>query len=61
MVERVERLVLVELLDRLNRLVANLGTSFDQELDRVRAAFDDMLDAIPLDGGGAHAATAAGA
>jgi methyl-accepting chemotaxis protein len=59
-VERVERLVLVELLERLNRLVANLGTSFDQELDRVRAAFDDMLDAIPLDGGGVHAANAAG-
>ncbi len=58
-VQQVERLVLVELLDRLNRLVANLGSSFDSELDRVRSAFDDMLAAIPLGGGGAHAATSA--
>src|SRR6266536_593860 len=60
-VKKVEQLVFVELLDRLNRVVANLGSSFDKELDRVRSAFDDMLAAIPLNGGSAHAATAAGA
>jgi ElaB/YqjD/DUF883 family membrane-anchored ribosome-binding protein len=56
-VGQVEQLILVELLGRLNRVVANLGSSFDSELDRVRSAFDDMLAAIPLDGGGAHAGT----
>jgi ElaB/YqjD/DUF883 family membrane-anchored ribosome-binding protein len=60
-VQQVEQLVLVELLGRLNRVVASLGSSFGSELDRVRGAFDDMLAAIPLDGGGAHAATSAGA
>lgn len=60
-VQQVERLILVELLGRLNHVVANLGSSFDSELDRVRGAFDDMLAAIPLDGGGAHATTSAGA
>jgi len=60
-VQEVEDLVLVELLGRLERLVGNLGTSFDTELDRVRSAFDDMLAAIPLQGGGDGAATAVGA
>jgi hypothetical protein len=57
----VEQLVLVELLGRLDRLVANLGSSFDTELDRVRSAFDDMLAALPLQGGGDRAASAVGA
>jgi len=56
--EQVEQLVLVEVLDRLDRLVANLGVSFGAELDRVRNAFDDMLAAIPLGGGGTNAAAA---
>jgi hypothetical protein len=48
--ERVENLVFVELLERLRRAIDNLGMSFDRELDRILAAFDAMLDAIPLDG-----------
>jgi hypothetical protein len=60
-VQEVEDLVLVDLLGRLERLVGNLGASFDTELDRVRSAFDDMLAAIPLQGGGDGAATAVGA
>lgn len=47
-VNRVEQLVFVEVLDRLNRVVDNLGVSFSQELNRVRSAFDAMLAAIPL-------------
>lgn len=47
-VKRLEELVFVELLERLKRLIDNLGLSFDKELDRVRNAFDEMLAAIPL-------------
>ncbi len=56
--DRVEQLVLVDILERLKRLADNLGVSFDRELDRVRNAFDTMLAAIPL-GGDRHAASAA--
>jgi hypothetical protein len=48
---QVEDLVFVEILGRLGQVIDNLGVSFDQELDRVRNAFDEMLAAIPLDGG----------
>ncbi|HEX2739348.1 MAG TPA: hypothetical protein VHM69_02785 [Rubrobacter sp.] len=47
-IERLEELVFVELLERLKRLIDNLGLSFDKELGRVRNAFDEMLAAIPL-------------
>ena len=47
-IKRLEELVFVELLERLKRLIDNLGLSFDKELDRVRNAFDEMLAAIPL-------------
>ena len=49
--KQLEDLVFVELLDRLGRVIDNLGGSFDQELDRVANAFDAMLAAIPLDSG----------
>jgi ElaB/YqjD/DUF883 family membrane-anchored ribosome-binding protein len=60
-VERLEELVFVELLERLKRLIDNLGLSFDKELDRVRNAFDEMLAAIPLgtSSGGASGGVAA--
>ena len=48
LLDQVERLVFVELLDRLGNVVDNLGVSFDKELDRVQNAFDAMLDAIPV-------------
>jgi hypothetical protein len=48
--QRVEELVFVELLERLRTLLQNLEGSFGRELDRVRSAFDDMLNAIPLGG-----------
>jgi ElaB/YqjD/DUF883 family membrane-anchored ribosome-binding protein len=51
-VKRLEELVVVELLERLKRLIDNLGLSFDKELDRVRNAFDEMLAAIPLGSSG---------
>jgi ElaB/YqjD/DUF883 family membrane-anchored ribosome-binding protein len=57
-VERLEKLVFVELLERLKRLIDNLGLSFDKELDRVRNAFDEMLAAIPLGSGGASGGVA---
>ncbi len=57
-VKRLEELVFVELLERLKRLIDNLGLSFDKELDRVRNAFDEMLAAIPL-GTGASGGVAA--
>jgi hypothetical protein len=47
-VKRLEELVFVELLERLKRLIDNLGLSFEKELERVRNAFDEMLAAIPL-------------
>jgi phage-related protein len=46
--DRLEQIVFVEILERLNRVIDNLGVSFEQELNRVRSAFDAMLDAIPL-------------
>lgn len=49
--DRLEQLVFVDILERLGRVLDNLGMSFDAELDRVRNAFDSMLDAIPLDSG----------
>jgi hypothetical protein len=49
--KQLEDLVFVELLDRFGRVIDNLGGSFDRELDRVANAFDQMLAAIPLDGG----------
>jgi hypothetical protein len=47
--DRVEQLVFVDILERLGRVIDNLGMSFDVELDRVRNSFDAMLDVIPLD------------
>ncbi|MBI1928704.1 hypothetical protein HYR99_31225, partial [Candidatus Poribacteria bacterium] len=44
----VQRLVFVELLERLSRVIDNLGVSFDKELSRVRNAFDGMIAAIPV-------------
>jgi len=49
MVKKVEDLVFVEVLDRLRRVLDNLGVSFEKELGRVRKAFDQMLAALPLD------------
>lgn len=58
-VDQVEQLVFVEVLDRLNRVVDTLGVSFEQELNRVRNAFDEMLAAIPLGSSSAGASLAA--
>jgi|GEM_PF-1456222 len=49
MVKKVEDLVFVEVLERLRRVLDNLGLSFEKELSRVRKAFDQMLAALPLD------------
>ena len=54
--DQVENLIFVEVLERLCQVIDNLGLSFDQELDRVRQAFDAMLAAIPLGGGGQESA-----
>jgi translation elongation factor EF-G len=51
--DKVKHLVFVEILERLRKLIDNLEGSFGQELDRVRAAFDEMLAAIPLGGSAA--------
>jgi hypothetical protein len=59
MVEKLERLVFVEILGRLRKVIETLGVSFDRELDRVRNAFNEMLAAIPI-GGGASASVAGG-
>jgi len=56
--KRFEQLVLVDLIGRLDRVLENLGRSFDTELDRVRNAFDEMLRAIPVNGGSEGGATA---
>jgi hypothetical protein len=58
-IKALEDLVFVEVLGRLSRVIDNLGASFDRELDRVRAAFDAMLAAIPLGSGGAAASASA--
>jgi hypothetical protein len=57
LVERVERLVFVEVLERLRRLIDTLGVSFEQEVDRIRSAFDEMLAAIPLSSGASASAS----
>lgn len=48
LLKQVDQLVVHDLLERLLTLLANLETSFNQQLDRVRHEFDAMLDAIPL-------------
>jgi uncharacterized protein (DUF2267 family) len=48
LLQQVDQLVVHDLLERLLALLANLETSFNQQLDRVRNEFDAMLDAIPL-------------
>lgn len=58
-IERLERLIFVELLERLQRVIDNLGLNFERELERVRDAFDEMLAAIPLGGSGAASPGAA--
>jgi len=52
--DRVDKLVFTEILDRLRKVVEKLASSFNTELDRVRSAFDEMLNAIPLGGGGSQ-------
>ena len=51
--DQLEELIFVELLERLRRVLSNLRASFESELERVRAAFDEMLDALPLGPSGA--------
>ena len=55
-VDSIERPVFVEILERLRRVIDSLGVSFEQELGRVRSAFDEMLNAIPLSGGASASA-----
>ena len=38
----------VELIERLNRVVDNLGISFNEEINRVINAFNQMITAIPV-------------
>jgi ElaB/YqjD/DUF883 family membrane-anchored ribosome-binding protein len=52
---RLEGLIFKELLERLRRVIDNLGMSFDRELDRVRNAFDEMLAALPVGSAGGTA------
>jgi hypothetical protein len=47
-IAEVEQLVFVELLERLNRVIDNLGVSFDAETRRVVNAFEAMLKAAPV-------------
>lgn len=47
-IAEVEQLIFVELLDRLNRVVDNLGVSFDTETHRVVNSFEAMLKAAPV-------------
>lgn len=54
---KLDQLIVDDLFHRLLTLLANLETSFNQQLDRVRHEFDAMLDAIPL--GSSSAALAA--
>lgn len=54
--DRLARLDLVVLIDRLSIVLDNLKASFRLELDRVANAFDEMLAAIP--GGGEVSASA---
>jgi hypothetical protein len=48
LLQQLDQLIVHELFERLLALLANLETSFNQQLDRVRHEFDAMLDAIPL-------------
>jgi hypothetical protein len=54
--KQIEDLIFVEILERLGRVIDNLGVSFGQELDRVRSAFDEMIQAIPLGDGASESA-----
>ncbi|MFH7245297.1 MAG: hypothetical protein ACHWZW_20870 [Spirulina sp.] len=47
-IAEVEQLIFVELLERLNRVIDNLGVSFDAETRRVVNAFEAMLNAAPV-------------
>ena len=58
--QQIEDLIFVEILERLCHVIDNLGVSFDQELDRVHSAFDEMLAAIPLGGGQSGGQSASG-
>jgi hypothetical protein len=49
---KLDSLVVDDLFGRLLNMIDNLETSFNQELDRVKNAFDAMLNAIPLGSGG---------
>ena len=46
--DKLENLIFVGVLERLQTLIDKLGVSFDKELQRVVQAFDAMLAAIPL-------------
>jgi uncharacterized protein (DUF2267 family) len=48
LLEKLDHLVVDDLFHRLLNMLANLQTSFNQQLDRVRNEFDSMLNAIPL-------------
>jgi hypothetical protein len=50
-ITRFDNLIFVEIFDRLRQVIDNLGKSFDKELERVVNAFNQMLSAIPLNGG----------
>jgi hypothetical protein len=52
---RLDALILEDVFGRLLNTIDNLEASFNQELDRVRAGFDAMLNAIPLGSGTATA------
>jgi phage-related protein len=47
---RFDNLLFIEIFDRLRHVIENLGRSFDKELERVVNAFNQMLNAIPLNG-----------
>lgn len=49
--KRIEDLIFVGILERLCRVIDNLGLSFEAELDRVQNAFNAMLAAIPIRAG----------
>jgi hypothetical protein len=51
LLKQIEDLIFTEIIERLSTVIDNLGVSFDQELQRVANAFDEMLQAIPVGGG----------
>jgi molecular chaperone GrpE (heat shock protein) len=55
LLENLDTLVLDDLFGRLLRVIDNLETSFNEELDRVQHEFDAMLNAIPLGASGGSA------